>query len=83
MKLDENYRILHEENNVVLQFYQNKIRTKKDDSKEEYEFTENYYYPVLKSALKAYLNKSIGKPTIKEVIDKIEKVEKLILKLNK
>tara|TARA_R110000851_G_scaffold291462_5_gene445839 strand:- start:2146 stop:2397 length:252 start_codon:yes stop_codon:yes gene_type:complete len=83
MELDENYRILHEENNVILQFYENRIRTKKDNSNEEYEFTQNYYHPTLKSALKSYLNKSIAKPSISEVINKIEEVEKLILKLNK
>tara|TARA_R110002153_G_scaffold246678_2_gene402560 strand:- start:651 stop:914 length:264 start_codon:yes stop_codon:yes gene_type:complete len=87
MTIDKNYRIVFEENNTILQYYQERTKTKKDNSKEVYEFTDNFYYPNLKTCLKAYLNKSISVPgDISKVIERIniveKKISKLTLKLN-
>lgn len=85
MKLSNNYRIVKEENCTILQFYTQKITTRKDGTKEPYEFTENYYYPNLKTALQSYVNKSIGEcKEVSEVLLKLSKLEqdiKTLLKL--
>lgn len=81
MKLNKNYRIVYEENNTILQFFEQRKKVKKDKSEEQYEYVDNYYYPHLKSALKAYLNKVVSDTTIEGVVSKIENVEKLILNL--
>ena len=81
MKLSNNYRIIAEENNTVLQFYKDKIKVKKDGTKISYEFTENYYYPNLKTALKSFVNKYIGES--KEVSEVLLRLNKLELQINK
>tara|TARA_R110000868_G_scaffold186966_2_gene429493 strand:+ start:917 stop:1183 length:267 start_codon:yes stop_codon:yes gene_type:complete len=73
MILSNKYRIIVEENTTILQFYKNKVTVKKDGTKIPYEFTENYYYPSLKTALKSYVNKSIGE---------CNDVSKILLRLN-
>mgnify|MGYP003642149759 FL=1 len=81
MKLSNNYRIIAEENNTILQFYKDKIKVKKDGTKIPYEFTENYYYPNLKTALKSFVNKYIGES--KEVSEVLLMLNKLELQINK
>ena len=81
MKLSNNYRIIAEENNTILQFYKDKIKVKKDGTKISYEFTENYYYPNLKTALKSFVNKYIGES--KEVSEVLLRLNKLELQINK
>ena len=77
MKLDENYLLVYDESNVVLRYEENRIRIKKDETKEPYLFNEDRYYPNVKTALKAYLNISLKRSTsIEDVIDRIEKAEK-------
>ena len=84
MELDDKYRVVYDENNVVLQFYEKRVKTKKSGDKETYEFTDNFYYPNIKSALKAYLNKSIkGSESVKVVLERINLVENRINQLNK
>jgi hypothetical protein len=76
MKLSSNYRIVKEENNTILQFYTGKVTVKKDGTKVPYEFTENYYYPNLKTALQSYVNKSIGEcKEVSEVLLKLNELE--------
>lgn len=79
MKLSNNYRIISEENNTILQFYEDKVKVKKDGAKIPYEFTENYYYPNLKTALISYVNKTIGE--CREVSDVLLKLNKLELQI--
>ena len=82
MKIDNNYRILSDDNNVVLQYHEDRIKTKLDGSKEAYEFTDNYYYPNLKYALKGYLNKSLKhNELLIDVLVEIKRVEDKIDKL--
>tara|TARA_R110000782_G_scaffold244612_1_gene331369 strand:+ start:218 stop:478 length:261 start_codon:yes stop_codon:yes gene_type:complete len=79
MKLAHNYRIVNEENNTILQFHEDRVKIKKDGTKEPHEFIDNYFYPNLKSALKAYLNKAVGDcKEVKEVLKKIEQLENKI-----
>ena len=79
MKLDENYLLVYDESNVVLRYEENRIRIKKDMTKEPYLFNEDRYYPNVKTALKAYLNISLkGSKSIEDVISRIEKAEKMI-----
>jgi hypothetical protein len=76
MILSNEYRIVNEENNTILQFYETRIRTKKNGTKEDFVFTENYYYPNLKTALKAFVNKSISDcPSVNHVLREIKKLE--------
>lgn len=79
MNLNENYRIVTDENNVTLQFFETREKDKKDGSKETFEFTDNFYYPTIKTALKGFLNKSIKHcETAEEILKKIEEVEDII-----
>ena len=79
MKLDENYLLVYDESNVVLRYEENRVRIKKDETKEPYMFNEDRYYPTVKSALKAYLNISLkGSADIEDIINRIEKTEELI-----
>ena len=80
MKLDDNYLLVYDESNVVLRYEENRIRIKKDKTKEPYLFNEDRYYPNVKTALKAYLNLSLkGSKSIEDVIDRINKVEQTIV----
>jgi methionine salvage enolase-phosphatase E1 len=84
MKLASNYRIVKEENNTILQFHEDRVKIKKDGTKEPYEFVDSFFYPNLKSALKAYVNKAVGDcKEVKEVLKKIEQLENKIDKLLK
>ena len=79
MKLDENYLLVYDESNVVLRYEENRIRIKKDGTKEPYLFNEDRYYPNVKTALKAYLNISLkGSTSVEDIINRIEKTEELI-----
>tara|TARA_R110000782_G_scaffold9904_1_gene31400 strand:- start:226 stop:483 length:258 start_codon:yes stop_codon:yes gene_type:complete len=79
MILSENYRIISEENNTVLQYFKDKIKTKKNGDQEPYVFVENYYYPNLKTALQSYVNKSISEcREVSSVLLKLNKLEKEI-----
>ncbi len=88
MTLNNEYRLVYEENKtIILQFFESRIRKKKDGNTEAYEFTDNYYYPNLKKALKAFVNKSVmPSENIEEVLDRIEllesKIDKLTIKNN-
>ena len=83
MKLDDNYLLVYDESNVVLRYEENRIRIKKDGTKEPYLFNEDRYYPNVKTALKAYLNISLkGSTSVEDVIRRIEKAEKIISKTN-
>jgi hypothetical protein len=76
MVLSNEYRIVNEENNTILQFYETRVKNKKDGTKEDFVFTQDYYYPNLKTALKAYVNKSISDCTsLKHVLSKLHKLE--------
>ena len=83
MTLSNEYRLVYEENKVVtLQFFESRIRKKKDGNTESYEFTDNYYYPNLKTALKSFVNKSVmPSKNIEEVLDKIKSLESKIDKI--
>jgi len=79
MDIDDNYRILDDDNNVILQYHEDRIKTKLDGSKETYEFTDNYYYPNLKHALKSYVNKSLKyNELLVDVLFEIKRVENKI-----
>ena len=81
MKLQNNYRIEKDENNVILRLEEKRTRLNKDKLEVEYTYTDTWYYPNLKSALKGYLNKTIFDKNIDKVLKKIAEVEALILKI--
>jgi hypothetical protein len=80
--LDSNWRIVTDENNVTLQFFENRIKDKLDGTTEPFEYVDSYYYPTVKVALMMYLQKAL-KPSksIEEVIARIEKAEHTIVAL--
>lgn len=80
MNLNKNYRIVFDDNNTVLQFFELREKTKKEtEEKTEFEYTENYYYPNVKTALRSFLNKSLdGSSSITEVLKRIDDVESII-----
>lgn len=76
MELSKNYRIVKDENNVILQFHEYRTREKGKLKGELYEFTDDYYYPNLKTALKSYVNKTLSFCSdIEEVLLKISELE--------
>lgn len=86
MKLNNNYRIVYDSNNTILQFFEQREKQKLQKGKliptgEFYEFTEDYYYPNLKTALNGFLNKCTwGLETAEEVLTEIKRIELLINK---
>ena len=81
MNLDNNYRIVYDENNVILQFFDQREKKTKDGNV-DFEFTENFYYPNMKTALTAFLMKSLhGSGSVEAVLQEIRRVESIISKL--
>ena len=81
MNLNENYRIIYDENNTILQFFEQREKKSKSDCSVvvSYEFQDNSYYPNLKTALQGFLNKCTwGLETAKEVLTKLDEVAKII-----
>ena len=84
MELNANYRIVYDDNNCILQYYE--MREKKDKNKNPlgfvFEYTNDAYYPNLKSALNGFLTKCTwGLETAKEVLDELNKIELIINKI--
>jgi hypothetical protein len=79
MKLNDNYRIVYDSNNTILQYFERRENKK---TNEFYEFTEDYYYPNLKTALNGFLGKCTwGLDTAEQVLNEIKSVEQLISKM--
>jgi hypothetical protein len=95
MELNENYRITHDSENVILQFHEMREKqvlvteegkeTKTYQGTGEFkEFTENYYYPGLESALKGFLRKCTwGTEKAEEILAKLDAVHETIKNINK
>ncbi len=88
MELNKNYRIVYDENNCILQFFEVRESFKKGDLKrikgtgETKEHTDDYYYPNLKTALIGFLQKCTwGIETAEEVLKELNRVEELIKNL--
>lgn len=80
--LSEKFRIKYEENNCVLQYFETREREKKDGTKEQYEYTSDWYYPDLKSSLRKFLQLNLeGSETINQVLERIAEVEQIIKKI--
>lgn len=78
MELNDKYRIIFDENNVILQFFENRV----DKNGKEKEFVDNFYYPNIKTALNGFLVKETwGTKTVTEFLDKINEVENIISNL--
>mgnify|MGYP006361604661 FL=1 len=76
MHLSEHYRLVFETDNVVLQYFETRERTKKDGTKEMYEFQQNTYHNTVPNALRAYLHKSlVGSKSIEECLERIKSLE--------
>lgn len=97
MELNKNYRIVYDTDNTILQFFEQRekqIFTKELDketgknkristpSGEFFEFTENFYYPNLKTALIGFLHKCTwGQENVKRILFELKKLEVLINKI--
>lgn len=76
MEIDNEFRVVYDDTNVVLQFHEKRSKTKKDGTVETYEYTDNTYYPTLKHAIKSYLNKTLKQSTSwVDVLNRISEVE--------
>lgn len=84
MNISDNYRIVFDENNVILQFFEQRVREKKGGDKEEYEYQSNTFYRTVGQALSAFLAKTLhGVKDIQELSDKITFVEEKISEFSK
>ena len=89
MELNGKYRIVYDSDNTILQFFESREKMVKDEATKKYvgtgefkEFTENFYYPNLKTALSGFLHKCTwGLETAKEVVFELNKLEVLINKI--
>jgi len=80
MELSNKYRIMKDDNNVILQFHEYRTREKGKSKGELYEFTDNSYYPNLKTALKSYVNKTLSSCNdIEKVLLKISELENKLI----
>lgn len=79
MQISDNYRIVFDEKNVILQFFEQRQKNKKDGSKENYEYTDDTYHISVKQALKAFLQKNlIGSKSAEDCLSRINEVENKI-----
>lgn len=85
MKLSDNYRIKTDKDNTILEFFEQ--RQRKVVAGEEpkfYEHTEEFFYPNLKTALKAFLQKTVhGLETAQLILKRIGEVEAVINSIEK
>lgn len=82
MDLDNNYRIVYDESNVILQFHEIRTRYPKDGDPVEYEFTEDTFHPNLEWALKSFVKKAVKySASIDEVLVRLSELNKLISNL--
>jgi len=89
MKLNENYRIVYDSDNCILQFFEQREIQVKDKKSRQFiktgefkEYTENFFYPNLKTALNGFMNKCTwGLETATEVLAELNKLETLIKSL--
>lgn len=84
MTLNDKWSISYDENNVMLNFKETRTREDKEKGFVEYESTETFYYPNLKMALNAFIQKEINySESIDDVLKRINELEVLIeLKLS-
>jgi hypothetical protein len=85
MNLNENYRIVYDSENCILQYFDLREKKIKDTGKTEtFEFTENFYYPNLKTALCGFLHKQLwSNGNAESILEKIVEVKLLIKSINK
>lgn len=78
--LDEHFTIESETNGgCALVFRQKRIRTKKDETEEEYIFESADYFPTVKDCLIKYSDYYVrDAKDVKEVLEKIQKLENKI-----
>jgi hypothetical protein len=87
MKLKFNYKIDRDENNVILRFEEKRTRINNEKKEVEFLHTDSWFYPNLKMALKAYLNKIVFDSATNEdtsastILRRIGEVEELIQSL--
>jgi hypothetical protein len=78
--LDENYRIDTEDNNnCILEFFEQRTKNKGTDKEEQFEFVEQYFYPRVSDCLEKYLYLSQkNSKTVQEILLKTKEIEKLL-----
>ena len=80
--LDKSWRVYQDDTNTILQYHEPRVKVKKSGKKEDYIYTDNYYYPNFRAALLAYSVKSIGKEdSINKVLERLDEIEELINKM--
>lgn len=80
MQLTENYYLDIEADNVALTFTEIRERNKKDGTKEEYVFTDQWHYPTVLSALKKYVD--LEQRQAKDILECIALTESLFKKID-
>jgi len=83
--LDANYLIKPDNaNGVILLFTEERLRTKEDKTLENWTFKEEFNYPRIAQALRAYVDRElIDDDNIEDLIEKAERLYALIDKLDK
>lgn len=83
IKLDSNYSLKNNNiHGVELVFEETRTRkSKKDDSEQEYTFTETYYYPNPISALKQWISLTNNATDLSELVKHYERCVDLIEKV--
>lgn len=82
--LDQNYRINTEDNNnCILEFFEQRTKNKGTDKEEQFEFVEQYFYPHIHDCLEKYLYLTQkSSKTVEEILAKTKQVEEKINQLS-
>ena len=84
--LDSNWHLTPDGfNGITLTFHEIRQKTKKGtEEKEDFEFTDSFFYPRIAQALTKYIDATQNNSeTLQEILDKTDKLNKLVEKLDK
>lgn len=77
MKLDENYRIEHDSNNIILK-YEKENGINEKTGKMQYSRDE-WYFPKMSQALDKYVNQAMKVPdNVQELIQEVKKLDEKV-----
>lgn len=85
VQINEDYRLISDKHNVILQEKYGKVDNETKEKTGKYDFKDVGYYPTLEMALKGFVKKATlnSKATnLKELLEEIKSVKQLISELS-
>ncbi|WP_144575414.1 hypothetical protein [Bacillus cereus] len=84
VQINEDYRLISDKHNVILQEKYEKVDNETKEKTGEYGFKDVGYYPTLEMALKGFVKKvslNSKATNLKELLEEIKSIRKLISEL--